>query len=84
MTTKRMFCASHPMVLKASVTPTAVSPELVELMIVESMAEVFRPLKVTFPVPVVVMALPVTATSAPLRTMLVAIWPLTARDSPVP
>ena len=80
MAAKRMFCASQPMVLKASVTPTAVSPELVELTIVESMAEVFRPLKVTFPVPVVVMSLPVIATSAPLNTMLVAIRPFTAND----
>ena len=84
MAAKRMFCASQPMVLKASVTPTAVSPELVELTIVESMAEVFVPLTVTLPVPVVVISLLVMAASAPLRTRLVVIRPFTANDWPEP
>ena len=84
MAANKMFCASQPRVLKARVTPTAWSPELVVLTMVESIAEVFVPLKVTFPVPVVVMSLAVMTALAPLNTMLVAIWALTARDVPEP
>jgi len=52
----------------------------VELTMVESIADVLRPLRETLPESVVVMSLSVMATSAPLRTMLVAIWPFTASD----
>ena len=78
---------SHPRVLKASVTETAVSPDWVEGESVASSVAAFVAEMSTFPsapAPVVAMSLSVTSVRAWLCTRLVAIWPLTARLSPVP
>ena len=77
-----MFCAAQPRVLKASVTPTALSPEVVALTMVASMAEVFFASVVRL-LPVVI-SLAVMAALAPLRTRLVEIRAFTASDLPVP
>ena len=80
---KRMFCASQPSVLNARVTPTAVFPVVVELLMLESIPELFRASTVTSP-PSRITSLLVIEASDELMTKFVAIVAFTASDTPVP
>ncbi len=77
------FCASHPMVLNASVTPTAVSPDVVILSTVASIRERFCASRITSPAVAVTVLLVIVALDL-LRMVLVAMVPFTASTAPVP
>ena len=76
-----MFCASQPIVLNATVTPTAVSPVEVEASTVASIAEVFFESNVRS---TAVISLLVMYALALLKKTFVEIVPLTAIDLPSP
>ena len=78
----KMFCAANPMVLKAIVAPTAVSPDVVRLSTFASIKDVFC--ASTSKSPVVVILLPRIKALALLRTRLVAITPFAASEVPSP
>ena len=83
MAANSTFCACQPMVLKASVTPTAVPSELMALLLVALMLAVLLPSTLT-PSSSVVMLLSEMNAADWLRMRLVAIAPPTARPLPVP
>jgi len=77
------FCVAQPTVLKASTTPTPVSPVVVEDSSVASICDVFRASSVRPPT-VVVKSLSVAVAFALLSTVLVTAAPLPATTVPVP
>ena len=80
----RMFCDCQPIVLKASTTPTAVPPLVVELWVVASICDVFCASSAIAPDPVVVTELSRMYAFACESTRFVAIVPFTASDVPEP
>ena len=66
----------------ASVTPAAVSPELVTLLLVTPILEVLRPL--TLRLPVILTVLPLMKALELPSTRFVAIMALTASEVPLP
>ena len=72
------------MVLKASTTPTASPPLLVELKVLASICEVFCASRTMSPVVVLVTIEPSMEASACDRIRLVAIVAFTAKVEPVP
>ncbi len=77
MPLEKMFCGAHPMVLKASITPTAVPSDDIVALLDAVMVETLSAR--TSSAPSTTSSLPVTTASARLSTRLVAISPLTAR-----
>ena len=78
------FCDSYPSVLNASITPTAVSPELTALRLTAEIDAEFVDVTLKSPPAVVVTRLSAISASAPPSTELVTTAPLTARLVPVP
>ena len=79
------FCACHPIVLNASVTPMALPPDSTALSTLAPMLAVFCASTSTFPsAPEVETALLEIVALAALTTTLVAIRPLAASELPVP
>jgi hypothetical protein len=77
------FCGFQPSVLKASVTPTPVSPEAEAVSTVASMVDVLAACTVRSPV-VVVTSAPAIDASAEASTRLVTTWPPPAITVPLP